>query len=253
MNICCQVAYDGTRYAGWQKQPNVATVQGTIENCLTRLFKKYTPIQGAGRTDAGVHARCQYFTFALPSFFPREKLITALNSLLPPDIVVYSEKEVSPLFDVRRDARLRWYRYCFYYAPLPDPFERRYTFWIKPPFNWDAVENAISYFRGENDFSAFRSSRCSAHRGLIKVEHARLWREGNHIFFDIKARSFLHHMVRISAGTLWEVGRGAFSPASIPEILASRDRDKAGKTLEPQGLFLMDIRYNKGNLEGTVE
>lgn len=252
MKVCCAVSYDGTNYAGWQFQPQQQTVQGTIEESLSRLLKTKIRIHGAGRTDAGVHARCQYFTFELPDFFPRAQLITAVNSMLPNDIVVFSQREVSTAFDVRRDARMRWYRYRFYYASVPDPFERLYSLWIRPPFDWTAVRQAVTLFRGENDFSAFRSSRCTANRVLLTIEEAELREEGTHFYFDIKARSFLHHMVRICAGTLWEIGKGRLEPQQIPGILASKKRGLAGKTLDPKGLFLMEVRYNNGILTEAI-
>ncbi len=244
ITILCKVAYDGTNYYGWQIQPDKATIQGTIEKKLSEIFKKKIKIQGAGRTDSGVHARGQYFSAKIPASFPLSKFLIALNTKLPNDISVYKLWKTTDNFNARYNAKMRWYRYRFFYSPYSNPFEIRYAYWIRPPFNWDAVFKAIKYFRGKHDFSSFKSAHCTAKRVELTISEFSYKIDGEIIYFDIKARSFLHNMIRIIMGTLWEIGMGKKKPSDIPQIIKAKDRKKAGKTLAANGLFFMDVEYD---------
>lgn len=241
--LLCRVSYDGTNYCGWQRQPHHLSIQQVIEESLAHIYNAPITIFGAGRTDSGVHAVGQHFHTVVTRKIPEKRLLYALNSLLPDDIVIHQCWEVEPDFHARFKATMRSYRYTFYSDYTPDPFCRKYAYWIKPPFNWDEVEKGCSYFEGQHDFSAFRSAQCTGRRVFLTMNECQMIRDEKFVYFDIRARSFLHNMIRIMMGTLWEVGKGKRSPDSILEAFENKDRKTTGKTLSPHGLKFMNVLY----------
>ncbi|MDN5346980.1 MAG: tRNA pseudouridine38-40 synthase [Clostridia bacterium] len=239
------LAYEGTNYCGWQAQPDEhgPSVQGTVEKALKKLTGEEIRVTAAGRTDAGVHARGQVISFATGSKIPLERWPLALNAVLPPDIAALRAEEVGPEFHARYSAHSKTYRYTILNSPLRDVFWRRFSWHIRQPLNIEVMEEALAYLKGQHDFRAFCAAGSPVKNFVRTIKDARLRKEGCLINLDIKADGFLYHMARIIAGTLVEVGQGRLKAEAIPEILASRDRGRAGPTAPPHGLCLMEVEY----------
>jgi len=245
LHIKVILAYDGTRYAGWQVQPanHGPTVQGTVASVLKKLTGEDIRPLGAGRTDAGVHARGQVISFHTSSRIPVERWPLALNSLLPDDIVACSAETVPEDFHPRYHARWKWYRYTIYNHTIPDVFNRRYSWQVCQPLDFEAMLAGAAYMVGRHDFSSFCAAGSPVRNYIREVKKAELSSDNNYIFFDVTADGFLYNMVRIMVGTLVEIGRGKLVPSDVPEILASRDRNKAGPTAPSRGLCLERVEY----------
>ena len=235
--------YDGTRYAGWQVQPGLATVQGKIEEALARILGGPVGIVGSGRTDAGVHARGQVASLRTESAFPAETLRRAANALLPWDIRVLEADEAPVGFDARARARSKEYRYQLWTGDIVPPF--LYPFAGAAPFRLDAerFRAGAREILGRHDFSAFASTGSTASEPLRAVSLSELDIEGDLWVYRIAANGFLYKMVRSITGTLLEVARGRWEPERIAAILASRDRAEAGPALPAKGLFLQSVDY----------
>ena len=242
------VAYDGADFHGWQRQPGLRSVQGELEQALAVLARAPVAVQGAGRTDAGVHALAQCASFQLTA--PPERPLTparmlaALRGLLPADISPLALTEVPADFNARFSATARFYQYRLGLAPCA-PL-RRLRWELHTPLDLAAMEAAIALFAGAEDFRAF-STRIGALRGtrcrLRLLELAPREPEAAELCLRVGADRFLHNMVRILVGTLVEIGRGRWGPERIEAILASGDRRLAGPTAPPQGLFLERVEY----------
>jgi tRNA pseudouridine38-40 synthase len=237
--------YEGTAYHGWQVQPGLPTVQGTLQEALARLARAPVQVMGAGRTDAGVHASGQVASFVAALRLDPPVLQRALNALLPRDIAVVAAAEAPPGFDARRDARGRTYRYSLLCRPHRAALGRDLILHIPRPLDREAMAAAASCLVGEHDFSAFRAAHCSAPSPFRRVGEARFLREGDRLHFLITADAFLQHMVRIIMGTLLQVGDGKLTPQGFQAVLESRDRARAGKTLDPRGLCLVRVLYEE--------
>jgi len=235
--------YDGTNYHGWQVQPGLATVQEALEEALARIVGAPVHVMGAGRTDAGVHALGQVASFRAEIRLDPATLQRALNAHLPRDIAVLEAAEALPGFDARRDARGRTYRYTFLCRPHRSALWRHRALHIPRPLDLEAMAAAAACLVGEHDFSAFRAANCTAPSPVRRVSEARIERQEDLAHFTITADAFLQHMVRIIMGTLLQVGEGRLTPAGFEEVLASRDRNRAGKTLDPRGLCLVHVTY----------
>jgi len=235
--------YDGTDYHGWQTQPNVATIQGEVEKALRQIIGATTHVIGAGRTDAGVHAQGQVASFSSDTELSLSILCRALNSTLPADIVVTAVEEAPTGFDACRDAVNKTYRYTILNRPSPSALDRRYCLWVPSPLHREAMGEALSHILGEHDFTSFRAAGCTARTSSRTVSGALLTAEADSLRVEVTADGFLKNMMRILVGTLLEVGKGRMTPVHVKEILAARDRSRAGKTLPPQGLCLMEVRY----------
>ncbi len=235
--------YEGTQYHGWQVQPGLATVQGTLQEALARLAGAPVHVMGAGRTDAGVHALGQVASLRADLRLDPPALSRALNATLPRDIAVREAAEAPPGFDARRDATARTYRYTLLARPQRSALWRNLALHVPRALNLEAMRAAGSCLVGEHDFSAFRAAHCSAPTPVRRVTEARLEREGDLVHFVITADAFLQHMVRIIMGTLLQVGEERLTPGGFQAILESRDRRGAGKTLDPRGLCLVRVHY----------
>lgn len=260
-NIKTTVEYLGTRYSGFQPQkgqPGRPTVQGELEKALSLILGHGVRINGAGRTDAGVHAFGQVVNFETPSKMSGERLLRSANAVLPPDIAVKAVEDVSPEFDARRSAVWREYHYYILNRPHRSVFFDPLCHFVAPPLDVEAMGKAASALLGRHDFSAFCSSEGlrqlgpdrTAERTVLEIacgpSEAIVWAgeplEGL-ITLRVRAHAFLHNMVRVMAGTLLWVGRGRLGAADVVEILASKDRRRAGPTAPAKGLTLVRIHY----------
>lgn len=235
--------YEGTQYHGWQVQPGLATVQGVLEAALARIAGVPVPVTGAGRTDAGVHALGQVASFRANLRLDPAGLQRALNALLPRDIAVLEAAESPSEFDARRDARARTYRYTLLCRPHRSALWRKLALHMPRPLDLEAMAAATTCVVGERDFSAFRAAHCTAPSPIRRVTEARWERQGDLAHFVITADAFLQHMVRIIMGTLVSVGEKRLTADGFQAVLASGDRRRAGKTLDPRGLCLMRVHY----------
>ncbi len=247
------LAYDGTRYSGWQRLGSDAeTLQGRIEATLSRLLDEPVEISGSGRTDAGVHARMQVASFHTKGGMPPEKLMAQLNHYLPGDITVLKMGLVEERFHARYNAVKKVYRYRLWNAPLPNPMERRYRHHISEPLDVKAMQKAAGLLLGARDFSAFTTMKSKKKSAVRTIEEISFSSAGPQVDITFVADGFLHHMVRIITGTLLEVGAGRMEPEQVRDILAGKDRSKAGPLAPPQGLILWAVDYGEG-LENDPE
>jgi len=243
MHFRLKLAYDGAAYHGWQKQPQLKTVQGVLEGALMRLTRTCGNLNASGRTDAGVHALDQVVSFSADTSLSPDNLLRALNSLLPSDIVVTEVTYVPEDFHARYSAKSKVYLYMIWKDPFPSPFYYRYSWHIPFPLNLETMEEAAGHLLGTHDFSAFRATSGkdrNPQRNLLRID---LVSEESFLKMFVEADAFLHHMVRNIVGTLVEIGRGRFLSYQSKVILESRDRRKAGPTAPPQGLFLYRVNY----------
>ena len=242
------VGYDGTAYAGWQRQQNGMSVQQTIEEALDGLFHEGTKIQGSGRTDAGVHARGQICAFDLAHPIPLRALILALNATLPDDVRIYGAEEAKADFNPQFDAKRKTYRYRIYDGEVLPPEFRNYAFLPGWRIDWDRAEEAIPLFTGEKDFACCCASGSSAQTTVRTVYSLRLLRDAEApglVTLEICGSGFLYNMVRIIAGTLLEVGKGTISREIIEEAFRSGDRTLLGPTAPAKGLMLWSVEYDE--------
>lgn len=239
------VEYDGSQLHGWQRQNNAQTVQQHLEEALGKLLTHDTQVVGASRTDAGVHARGQVASFRTERDIPLHGIRRGLNSLLPDTIAVRDAREVPDDFHPRFSATGKHYRYTILARPERSPRYRDRAWHHPEPLNVHAMEEGARALIGEHDFSAFRAAGCTAKTTMRRVDSIALTRLHPHLLeIDIRGNAFLRQMVRILVGTLTEVGTGRRLPAQVAEILASKDRTQAGVTAPPQGLELMEVRYD---------
>ena len=236
------VEYDGTRYAGFQEQPDQPTIQGEMERALAEITQEKTRIVGAGRTDAGVHARGQVVHFLSGWKRSLEELHRAFNALLPYDIAVREISLAAPDFHARYSAVSREYRYTILNQDVRSPLEERYTYHSVQSLNARAMGEALEYLIGTHDFASF-GQPTQGDSTVREVMHASCVREGNHIYIDLKANAFLRRMVRSIVGTLLLVGKGKLSPLDIKEVVQARDRSLAGAPVPAQGLCLLRVNY----------
>lgn len=235
------LAYDGTDFHGWQRQPEGRTVQGVVEEAVRKITGKRTVVHGAGRTDAGVHALGQVASFRGAFKLADEVLLRALNAVLPADVRVFSLEEAPAGFHARRSARSKLYRYRIVNAPQASPLDRRFVLHWPYPLKLEAMREAARLFARTADFTAFSSNRDRA--PVRTVTRSELRRSGGEIVFTIEAHGFLRYMVRTIVGTLLEVGRGRVRPADVEEIFRLKDRSLAGPTAAAKGLTLVRVDY----------
>ena len=243
-NFKLLIEYDGTGYAGWQRQKSDPTVQEEIEKALTTMTQQKITLIGSGRTDAGVHALGQVANFRCDTKLTSLVFMKGLNSLLPEDIVIKSCAPAPAEFHARFDAISKAYRYHILNHEAPVAIGRQYIWQIRRPLNIRAMAEASKYFQGSHDFKAFEGSgspRSSTVRNVIRAQLSD--DQDGKITFDIEANGFLRFMVRNIVGTLVDVGMEKLSLQNIPEIFLSRERSRASATAPPQGLFLMSVNY----------
>lgn len=238
------LAYEGTRYIGWQNQPTGPSVQVMLEEAFEKLTGRKVHARVAGRTDSGVHALGQVVCFPNLSRHEPEVMAKALNGLLPEDIVVRSIEPVSPDFDVRGDVCGKHYRYTIFNEPARPLFERHFCWHLRRRLDVEAMSCAATCLVGEHDFAAFRASGCTSAHPIRTIDRI-VWRdEPPLLLLDVWGRAFLKQMVRNIVGTFVEIGRGRMRPEEMAMVLESRDRRRAGQTAPARGLCLMKVYYD---------
>lgn len=243
--------YDGAPFVGWQVQPEGPSVQGTVQAAVEKLCGAPARVTGAGRTDAGVHARGQVASLEPPRELPLPAWTGGLNGHLPPEVACVRAEEAPPGFDARRWARGKRYVYTLLRSPVRSPLWRGRAWEIRRPLDLLAMSAALAHLRGRHDFSALRASDCPARTTVREVRQLSIGvdplPDGELIELRIEATAFLKHMVRNLVGTLVEVGHGKRSPDSLRDLLESGDRTRAGPTAPPHGLVLDEVFYLPGN------
>ena len=230
---------------GWQKQPNKLNIQGEIEKAIQNVTGEQVNLIGSGRTDAGVNAFGQVANFKIDSEFPIEKMATAINSQLKKSIRVKKAEEVSSDFHSRYNCHSKTYNYIIDNSEQGSAIYRNLSYHVSKKLNIEKMQKAISYFIGEHDFSSFKSSGTSSKSSVRTIYNATVERKNNKITISLTGNGFLYNMVRIISGTLVEVGLNNIEPEEIPKIIEAKNRQMAGKTLPPQGLFLINVEYDE--------
>jgi tRNA pseudouridine38-40 synthase len=250
-NIRLILAYDGTDFHGWQRQPDAPTIQACLEDALLKLTSAPTPVCGSGRTDAGVHAAHQVANFQTTSTIPCANLVKALNNLLPPTLRIKRADDVAPAFHARYDVVRKTYRYRILTTEVCSPLLWRFVYHYPYPLNRARMAEAAALLVGKHDFTSFAAApeqgeeEAGSNVRAIEQSHL-LWRpRSSMLIYEVAGKGFLRYMVRNIVGTLIEVGRGKLSPRDITRILAARDRTHAGPTAPAQGLCLMKVEYGE--------
>ena len=238
------IEYDGAPFSGWQRQPDMPTVQGALEAAAVPINQAETVIQGAGRTDAGVHARGQVAHFDLIKNIPENKIADAFNAhLRPAPVSVLSAEFVTDDFHARFHATARHYRYIIENRRADLSLNRGRAWRIGAPLDVPAMQTAANQLIGQHDFSTFRDTLCQADSPVRTLDRIDISRHGSQIHLEYSARSFLHKQVRSITGSLVEVGRDKFPPGWITEILNAKDRTACGPVAPAEGLYLERVDY----------
>jgi len=235
------LAYDGTDFRGWQRQPDGRTIQGAVEEAVFKITRKRTTVHGAGRTDAGVHALGQAAHFGSATKIPDADLFRALNAVLPWDVRILSLERARPDFHARRCARSKVYQYRIIHARQVSPYDFRYALHWPYPLNLRAMRAAAPLFVRRADFTPFSSNR---ERNPVRtVRRSEIRKKGDEVVYTVEARGFLRYMVRTIAGTLLEIGAGKMKPEEVEEIFRRKERLLAGATAPAKGLCLLRVDY----------
>ena len=242
-NIRLDVCYDGTRYKGWQRLSGVDnTIQGKLEQTLSRILGEEIEVSGSGRTDAGAHAKGQVVSFHAGSAMPCEEILQQLRRYLPEDIGIYSCKEAAPRFHARLNAKTKQYQYRVWNSDTPCVFDRRFVYAFAQTLDLQSMQKAADAFLGEHDFSAFCANKKMKKSTVRRIDSLEIRRVGEEIRFTVTGNGFLYNMVRIMVGTLLEVGLGQRKADSIPALFGAK-REEAGFLVPAQGLCLMEVTY----------
>jgi len=243
-NIRLLIEYNGTNYQGWQVQPKGPTIQGMVEEKLALITGEAVHLIGSGRTDSGVHAFGQVANFKTKSQLNIHSIQKALNSLLPPDIMIQRAEEVEEGFHARKQSKSKVYEYRILNRELRSAFDHEYAWHIPQKLDLEEMRKATRILIGEHDFSSFRSVGSPTRTAIRRVIRAE-WKKGQDGFirFEVEANGFLKQMVRAMVGTLVEVGKGKIDSEEFRKILDSRNRKEAGPTAPAHGLFLKEVKY----------
>jgi len=275
-NIKLLIEYEGTRYAGWQIQQNLPTIQGIIQEKIKIITGEDIKLTASSRTDAGVHALGQVANFCTESRIPPYSIQMGLNALLPDDIVIKKAEEAPLDFDSRQNAKAKTYRYLILNRSYPSAIYRNFSWHVFQKLDIDAMTKAAGYLIGKKDFTSFRAAECDAPhsiREILSFSIETSWPLHTHspspfsppikggespyitfplagegqgeglMLLEVKGTAFLRHMVRIMVGTLVDVGKGKIKPNDFQAIIGAKDRRLAGMTAPPQGLFLKEVEY----------
>ena len=242
-NYRLTIAYDGSRFFGWERQPDKDTIQGKLEAVLGTLQGHPVNVIGAGRTDAGVHARAMTASVVLDVTETPDAIRDYLNRYLPDAIAVREVKEAAPRFHARYNALGKTYRYTCHTGPEKPVFDRKYVTLLDYDPDVEKMRQAAAYLLGENDFASFCGNPRMKKSTVRLVDHIAIERRKDRVIFTFHGTGFLQNMVRIMVGTLLEVGRGYWTPEQVRDILAAKDRKQAGPTAPPEGLCLMKVDY----------
>ena len=242
-NLRLDICYDGTRYRGWQRlQGTDNTIQGKLEQTLSRILGEEVEISGSGRTDAGAHAAMQVANFHCESSLSCEEILLALRRYLPEDIGIYSCREVADRFHARLNCKTKTYRYRIWNSEQPCVFEKRFVYPMPQTLDLQAMRQAAEYFLGEHDYSAFCANKKMKKSTVRRIDALDICRSGEEMIFTVTGNGFLYNMVRILVGTLIEVGLGQRPPESIPALFGAK-REAAGHLVPAQGLCLTEVTY----------
>ena len=241
--IFLEIAYDGTNYCGWQVQNNALSVQEVLDRTLSEWLQEDIHTIGASRTDAGVHALGNVAVFDTETLIPGDKYAFGLNSRLPDDICIQQSFEVPPEFHPRFTETVKTYEYKILNRKFPDPTRRRDSLFYYGRLDHEAMNEAASYLAGPHDFKSFCAAGHDAKTTVRTIYSAFVEKDGDMIRFEITGNGFLYNMVRIIAGTLIEIGKGAMKPDDMKRIIQAKDREAAGPTAPAHGLTLVGIEY----------
>ena len=243
-NFRLDLCYDGSRYRGWQRLGDSEhTIQGKLEQVISRMVGRPTEVLGSGRTDGCVHAMGQVANFHAETALSAAEILAYLRRYLPEDIGVLAVTEVDPRFHSRYQAAEKTYRYRIWNADVPCVFERKYVWQVPEPLNLDAMAAGAALLLGTHDFLPFSSLKKSKKSTVRTLKQLEINRVGPELQITAVADGFLYHMVRILVGTLVDIGQGKLLPAEISAVFEAGVRAVAGQTAPPQGLCLMEVKY----------
>lgn len=244
-NYKLTISYDGSRYYGWEHQPNTEmTIQGKLENVLSLMVGTSVEVIGAGRTDAGVHARAMIANVFLDTEMPVEDIRDYMNRYLPDDICINEVRKAGERFHSRYNALGKTYCYTCYTGDTKPVFDRKYVYTLEAKPDIEAMRSAAEILKGEHDFASFCSNPRMKKSTVRKVDRIDIVQKGDYLTFTYHGTGFLQHMVRILTGTLLEVGYGRRNPESMAELIEARSRSLAGATAPAQGLCMMKVDYH---------
>ncbi|QBA64743.1 tRNA pseudouridine(38-40) synthase TruA [Muriicola soli] len=241
MRYFIEFSYNGKAYHGWQRQPKASSIQQTLEDAMSTLLRDKIQLVGAGRTDAGVHARQLFAHFDFDSKLEKAEVVQRLNAFLPEDIAIKNITEVSPKAHARFDALERTYEYRV--VQEKDPFATDWAHYVHLPLDMGAMNLAAAELLNHTDFECFSKSNTDVKTYVCRLKEAKWRREGNTLIFTITADRFLRNMVRAIVGTLLDVGLHKSSVDNVNSIIKSKDRGEAGVSVPAKGLYLMKITY----------
>lgn len=244
-NYLFKIKYDGSVFHGWQIQPNGVTVQQAVKDAVKRIFSQDVTVNGCSRTDAGVHANEFCFNCKIETDMPSQRIITALNAVLPEETVIFDCKEVPMEFHARFDCKGKEYVYLIDNSPYGDPFLSKRAYHYKYELDERLLDNEAKSFIGKHDFASFCASGSSVENTEREIFSFDVVRNSDKVEFRVRGDGFLYNMVRIMVGTLLDINRGKIPEGSIPGIIASRDRKNAGVTAPSEGLYLNKVFYEE--------
>ena len=243
-NIKLTIEYDGKEFGGWQKQPNKLNIQGTIERAIEEITGEQIELNASGRTDSGVHSLGQVANFKTNSSIPIEKIPIAINTKLKKSIRIIKAEEVEERFHSRLSCKKKTYRYIINNNETASAIYRNLEYHISQKLDIDKMKQAIKYFEGEHDFKAFKASGTSSKSSVRTIFKADIYQQkDNRLWIELTGNGFLYNMVRIIVGTLVDVGLGKIKPEEISRIISEGKRENAGKTVPPNGLYLLKVEY----------
>lgn len=243
------IAYDGTRYAGWQTQRSTRnpTIQDTLERVLSQILQEPVAVVASGRTDAGVHALAQVAHARVRSSLPCERIARSLNALLPPDIAVTRVADAAPAFHARFGAVSKRYQYRIFTGAVVRPFERPYVHQVRAPLNVALMRREARALTGRHDFRAFARASDTKRSTTRTITEVAVHRLGSEVHIEIAGNGFLHTMVRSLVGTLIDIGRGRLAPGTMRRLLRTGQRRSAGTTAPAKGLTLVSVGYPRAH------
>lgn len=252
-NILLTIEYDGTNFNGWQRQPEVRTVQGELEKVLSKVCGTPVQLNGTSRTDARVHALGQRASFKGDFGIPTDRIKYVVNNMLDggmnsrtkcSDVHIVDVKEMPENFHARFDSKGKKYRYIVEMGEQADIFRRNYCYHVKTPLNVELMREAAGMIEGTHDFACFQAAGGNVRETTVRTIHKlEIIRKGKDLWIEVSGDGFLYNMVRIIVGTLVEVGQGKIRPEEIRNIISSCDRQNAGHTAPAEGLYLVEIYY----------
>lgn len=242
-NVLLKLRYDGSQFHGWQVQKNAYTVQEALQDALEKVFSERYDVKGCSRTDSGVHANVYFVTFKTEKGIPCEKILTALNTYLPKSVCVFECEDTAEDFHPRYSCKSKEYVYKIYNAKIRNPFCENRTMFYPYKLDEKYLDEQAQAFVGTHDFKGFCAKRTDVEDTVRTVYYANVKRDGDFVIFTVCADGFLYNMVRIMVGTLLFIAQGKIKKDELPKIIDEKDRNSAGKTASPYGLYLNKVEY----------